>query len=527
MASASSPIMLRRTYTECDRCFRRINNTSSSEEKKQLTTEFLINNLIDEDFLNSTDPEVLKDLAIVTIDLNNCPTDDQKKLNCYQNIKRIYDIIIQNPINYANVELLLISDYLRVNANMVSRLTAFKETKLSCVSCLTALELLHHDPIQWSFRTLDADQLVLGYKAFTSTNSLLQNVKVALEDSSFSPEEKNLLQRRLIKVLMTWLKERHFIAELSQASILHLFECILKILNNEGDATVKSEAKNLRVHLKASLTITPRSTRDSFSLSPIEGLLVDMIHESKRNFEKKCEEFTAEITCYFVNLMADIPVEEYFKPLDTLALSPHLSHLTQATNALENWLHDRFNELEEPKSKRNFQKALLQSMLIAYKKHEYQTAFSLKIVLDKCTGQKKPEKMPENLSNAYDHFTEVFSPFDNLKNLVSTYHNATNEGHRFMPVFGYINKFLLPILALPVTETYKEFKVYNSKRFELIFKTLHPFFNFVKMASTYSPKTNLRQKVMLERSLSSPSFTQWSEHAQEGSSSSDALALPV
>jgi hypothetical protein len=551
MASSSSPVLSRPTmYTDCARCLTRINN-SGPEKKKHLITELLFKQVLKSDIIESTDVITLKDLAIVAVDQDSSPPEGQFALNCYLNIKRIYEKIKINHSEFPPEQLHIIRDYLLVNNEIESRFTIVEEPLLKRVNCLEATDLLRLNPIQWTLRTLDPSILAFGYKAFMTTESLLENIELALKEPSFSPKERKSLQLRLIFLLMTWLKERYFIKELYQDEVKTSFQNILNILSQETDPSVKKETESFNIHLQASCTITPRSSRSSSSLDQIEVLLVNTIHQKTDDaFAEKCCELTAEITCYFVYLMTEVPFEEYFRPLDTLAHSPHLAQLTKATNALESWFYNRFCELDRRSLRRNFRKAMARCMHIAYTKYEYQTAFSLKIVLDRITKERDLKKLPKDLFTAYNTINDIFNPCDNLKNLVYTYGKAAEETKMFMPVFGFINKLLHPVMVLNKPTEIRtvmvlnklrtepepiSFEIYNNLVFELIFKTLHPFYEFIKMAENYNPKTNLRQKIEVEvkrieaeaKAKAAAKAKELSEHAQAGSSSLDALTLPV
>lgn len=525
MATSSStdfhPFVRQQVDTEFERCFRRVESEKDGERIRALLSDLFLKQTLTPDEIDYTRPEVLKKLTIKALDLDITPSIDLEWRNLVWNIKNIWAELIQRKIPMEEDETLLISDFLECYYQDSSHTPPtrspssidFKVYEESAVvhriDPREAPSLLKQHPIQWLFRVLNPQTglsdahhwkdfinpqvLVLSYRSYMSTEDLLDNIHAALEDSDFSEREQIKLQFRLIDLLGTWYRSRYFIHELSQEPIKIRFRKIFSILSQITHPDIRREVDILKVLHDRCLVITPRN-RNSISLSHIDQLLKAIINAKRRStFETECKNLVNEITAYFVEILLEIPVEEYFKDLTKMDSreTPHFKDFANAFNNIDEWLCQKLNVFLD-KNRVKLYEALVYSMNYARTERLYQTALTLKLVFEKLTAKEIIIRLPSGAIAQYKEIEKLFDMSINLKNLRSVYRHNDDNSLKYLPAIPYLTHDLTFILQKQSTEVLGELTILSISRLNQIFKTLYPLLNFRKNNGLYIPKTNIR-----------------------------------
>ena len=326
----------------------------------------------------------------------------------------------------------------------------------------------------------------------------------------FSVREDAKLKRNLLDLISTWLRSRYYINELSQQSVKARFEVIFQYFGTIPDEGIRGEFEILKVLHKNSQSITPRE-RISLSIASFDAFIKELQYIKKSDdFQRWYKTLVHEITSFFMSYLVNIPTDEYFLKFTSNAPSQHFSEFFEAVNKLESFLKSKFTSFTGHDAVRYYE-ALINAITIANEERLYQTAFTLKHVLDSFTTRVIPLAKTKKIDTQLKAINSLFKVDRNFQCLRDKYQFNDIHTKGYFPLLSLVNKDLT-VFAEILPETVRSMQgvsYYNIQRMNLIFKTLHPLLMFSHLSGVYIPKTNLQ--IMIAH-----------EPLQEGSSSSNA-----
>lgn len=526
-----------RQDTECERCLRRINSQQDPAAIPGLLSSLFMKQVLPPADISDSNPETLKKLAFLAVQEIISPSTTREKQAYELNIRNIFaNLILRGKLTQEDQT--FFTQTLRCNYDekdlydpIPTSSTPTKPNSFASsvpriqVNVDDAPELLRRHPIQWLFRVLyptpdvtniykwetciHPNVLVLGYKSCMTTDDFFENILIALTDPTLSKREKKKLYFSITNLLITWLSQRYHNHELSIEPTLEKFHKILSVLVKVPKTL---EGKDSREKLRTELGIlhslfenlkvlTPRPESNPINLKPVEGIFKRLLETGNKNtFLAQCQLLVDEITACFMSYVTEIPLEEYFGNITSMEKSPNLSKLIKSLNALDPWLVYTCTKTFKGNDSRMI-KMLVSAMKIAQDQRKYQTAFSLKTVLDVLVQIEPTRKIPVRYQDDFESIQSFFEIWNNRKKVRDQYALNDFELEKYLPIIGWVTGDLAFIYENPGTIEIKGIEVFNITRLNLIFKALNPVLNLVRNPELHKPNTDLKLKVESESAL--------------------------
>lgn len=512
-----------RIATECERCLRRISGEKNVKFITALLTSLFCKQVLPQEDIFYSTPMTLYQLADKALLLDISPSNPDEKHHYANNIIKIYSELKQQNFPLEKEEKLQFENFSRCHHYLIDDPGSLKSSKsgisrihkevIPIVSSIPQdlKQLLESDPLQWLLHVLNPSiplndvcswkefihphVLVLTYKACMNTESFLQSIHLGVRECSLTSRDKIKFHFRIIDLLSTWLRTRYFNEELQKKAVFDGFQQIIEYLQTQ-EREIRDELTILQVLFEKSAVITPRHHRKSFSFGPIEQLLKDMINgnENKPLIEY-CISFENEISAYLIEYLEAIPLEEYFKDVSNVEETPKIAEFARAINLLEDWLLIKFRNLKPGKAIRTYE-ALLMTMSISFDEKRYQTTFCLLHIFKEIFRKITPLKTSRKLIAKLHTIESAFELSSNASQMRKYYQENSSIDKKYFPWMSLATRDLYMITQEVPSILHKDgIAVYNISRLNMIFKSVYPIVNFLKIANLYVPTTNLRTMV--------------------------------
>jgi hypothetical protein len=501
--------------TPIERYRDRWNHETSPDSKNTILKDLFLKHYLSVDEVTLSSSETLKFVVFGILELGVSPSDEDEMRNLTHNITAIgTELLTRRSIPILPHEKTLLEMHLNHtimipasirHSSMVSSSSSMGSIE-QYASSETTIDIFKQHPVQWLFHVLKPridlwdihlwsdfihpQVLVLCYKSCMTTTELLDNIIVALKNKGFSEKEHKTLQRNLLDLLSTWLRSRYYVKELGNHEVKIRFDAIFQLFYTIPDETIHGEFEFLKEQHKHSQNITPRD-RFSLSLESFEMFLKKIETCKKEGFHDWCKILVYEITAYYMGFLVSVPVEEFFFDLKDKKTTSNFSELVQSENHLESFLTASLKGVAKTHKIKLFE-ALIQSIKIACDDRLYQTAFSLKIVLETLFPDHLLISLSESIEKEWKAIRTLFEVSCNFNMLRTRYQNHDKQCQGYFPTLFLISKDLtITTENIPVTIQIQGIHIFNIHRMNVIFNTLSPLLKFSNLSGVYIPKTNL------------------------------------